>query len=117
MSASTHSPFLDANCLLQGYGIRRQDHAQRIIRHLTSLYAPELLKQLQADDAAADKQGRPGITFCVEGNISAGKSTFLGYITQGNEQLQQELGVSRGDSKVTRHPCNSSCCASCCSTA
>lgn len=49
---------------------------------------------MQAADAAADSQNRPGITFCVEGNISAGKSTFLNYITQDNEELQQELGVS-----------------------
>eukprot|EP00878_Enallax_costatus_P013182 GHUV01013779.1.p1 GENE.GHUV01013779.1~~GHUV01013779.1.p1 ORF type:complete len:438 (+),score=151.09 GHUV01013779.1:893-2206(+) len=78
----------------QGYGIKRQDCAQRIVRHLTSLYAPELAKQLQAADAAADTAVRgPGLTFCVEGNISAGKSTFLGYITEGNEELQHELGV------------------------
>jgi len=48
----------------------------------------------QLEEAAAGTKVGPEITFCVEGNISAGKSTFLGYITNNNPDLQQELGVS-----------------------
>jgi len=91
---------------LQELGIRRQDHAQRIVHHITAVYAQDLHLQLmqqqqqqqqwQLEEAAAaapiTKVG-PEITFCVEGNISAGKSTFLGYITNNNPDLQQELGV------------------------
>lgn len=79
----------------QDLGIKRQDHAQRIITHLTSIYAPELHSQLQlaAGDASSADQKGPQITLCVEGNISAGKSTFLGYITNNNEELQGTLGV------------------------
>jgi hypothetical protein len=54
--------------------------------------------QLEAAAAASSAEGseaRPAITFCVEGNISAGKSTFLGYITNNNEELQEALGVSQ----------------------
>jgi hypothetical protein len=83
---------------LQELGIKRQDHAQRIVTHLTSVYAPELHMQLEAAAAASSAEGseaRPAITFCVEGNISAGKSTFLGYITNNNEELQEALGVSQ----------------------
>ncbi|WIA28596.1 hypothetical protein OEZ86_011136 [Tetradesmus obliquus] len=82
---------------LQELGIKRQDHAQRIVTHLTSVYAPELHMQLEAAAAAAGSaegaEPRPAITFCVEGNISAGKSTFLGYITNNNEELREALGV------------------------
>jgi hypothetical protein len=89
----------DAACL-QELGIKRQDHAQRIAAHLTSVYAPELHMQLEAAAAARRAEGvepGPAITFCVEGNISAGKSTFLGYITNNNQELQEALGVSRRD--------------------
>jgi hypothetical protein len=87
---------------LRRLGIRRQDHAQRIITHITSVYAPDLHSEMQAMAAAATSAGgvplpqatpRPDVTLCVEGNISAGKSTFLGYITANNEDLQRELGV------------------------
>lgn len=86
---------------MQELGIKRQDHAQRIVTHLTSVYAPELHMQLEAAAAAAGSaegaEPRPAITFCVEGNISAGKSTFLGYITNNNEELRDALGVSQGE--------------------
>jgi polynucleotide 5'-kinase involved in rRNA processing len=86
--------------LVQELGIKRQ-YARRIVTHLTSVYAPELHSQLEeasassSSSSAADAgDSRPAITFCVEGNISAGKSTFLGYITNNNEELQDALGVS-----------------------
>jgi polynucleotide 5'-kinase involved in rRNA processing len=81
--------------LVQELGIKRQ-FARRIVTHLTSVYAPELHTQLEeaaASSSATDDAG-PAITFCVEGNISAGKSTFLGYITNNNKELQEALGVS-----------------------
>ncbi|KAF6264466.1 hypothetical protein COO60DRAFT_1634365 [Scenedesmus sp. NREL 46B-D3] len=68
----------------QDLGIKRQDHAQRIVTHLTSVYAPKLHTQLEAAAAASSAEG---------GNISAGKSTFLGYITNNNAELQDALGV------------------------
>eukprot|EP00879_Flechtneria_rotunda_P004595 GHRR01004851.1.p1 GENE.GHRR01004851.1~~GHRR01004851.1.p1 ORF type:complete len:580 (+),score=187.65 GHRR01004851.1:155-1894(+) len=82
---------------LQGLGIRRQDHAQRIVSHITLVYAPELHNRLhpQSEAEQQQQQPQPKITFCVEGNISAGKSTFLGYITNNNEELQHTLGVVR----------------------
>jgi polynucleotide 5'-kinase involved in rRNA processing len=84
---------------MQELGIKRQ-FARRIVTHLTSVYAPELHTQLEeasasSSSAAADGiDAGPAITFCVEGNISAGKSTFLGYITNNNVELQEALGVS-----------------------
>ena len=69
-------------CCAQDLGIRRVDHANKIINYIQEHYAGQL----------------PLLTFCVEGNISAGKSTFLDYIRQGNEQLAGELEVRGGGS-------------------
>ena len=35
----------------------------------------------------------PRVTLCVEGNISAGKSTFLNWVAQGHPELQGMLEV------------------------
>lgn len=85
-------------CCRQGLGIRRQDHAQRIVKHITAKFDGDLHSRLQEFEGA----GQGGVvnlpptplTLCVEGNISAGKSTFLQYITNNNEDLQRQLGVS-----------------------
>lgn len=87
-------------CTLQELGIKRQDHAQRIVKHITAKFDQDLYSRLQEFEGmfVQDKQGglikTPPLTLCVEGNISAGKSTFLQYITNKNEELQQLLGVS-----------------------
>jgi hypothetical protein len=111
----------------QVLGIRRADHASRIVRHITARYEPDLHTRLASSEgdallgidssggadgssdgsssggsgSSSGKGGRskgasssPDVTLCVEGNISAGKSTFLQYITAGHEELQQQLGVS-----------------------
>jgi hypothetical protein len=94
---------LTADCcadLLQGLGIRRQDHAQRIVKHITAKFDQNLYSRLQEFEGLYVQDSRgglittPPLTLCVEGNISAGKSTFLQYITNNNEELQQQLGVS-----------------------
>jgi hypothetical protein len=77
-------------------GIKRQDHAQRIVKHITAKFDGDLHSRLQEFEGLmpAEGLGTLPLTLCVEGNISAGKSTFLEYITNNNEELQQQLGVS-----------------------
>jgi hypothetical protein len=77
---------------LQGLGIRRQDHAKSIVKHITAKFDQNLYSKLQEFEVL-DPRVLP-LTLCVEGNISAGKSTFLQYITNNNEELKQQLGVS-----------------------
>jgi polynucleotide 5'-kinase involved in rRNA processing len=77
-------------------GIKRQDHAQRIVKHITAKFDGDLHSRLQEFEGLMPVEGLGTLplTLCVEGNISAGKSTFLEYITNNNEELQQQLGVS-----------------------
>jgi polynucleotide 5'-kinase involved in rRNA processing len=86
---------------MQKLGIKRQDHAQRIVKHITAKFNQDLYSRLQEFEGLYVPDNRGGLvstttplTLCVEGNISAGKSTFLQYITNNNEELQQQLGVS-----------------------
>lgn len=85
---------------MQKLGIKRQDHAQRIVKHITAKFDQDLYSRLQEFEGLYVPDSRGGLvtttplTLCVEGNISAGKSTFLQYITNNNEELQQQLGVS-----------------------
>ena len=51
-------------------------------------------------DEEVEKAGGPSttgrskrVTLCVEGNISAGKSTFLKWVSQGNPELRDMLEV------------------------
>lgn len=68
------------------------------MKHITAKFDGDLHSRLQEFEGA----GHGGVvnltptplTLCVEGNISAGKSTFLQYITNNNEDLQRQLGVS-----------------------
>ncbi len=67
-------------------GIRKQ-HCQNIVRHLA---------ELQRDDetaAAALANPNRRITLCVEGNISAGKSSFLQRILKGSVELRDIVEV------------------------
>lgn len=80
--------------VLQDLGIKRQDHAKSIVKHITAKFDQNLYSKLQEFEVvSSDSRGLP-LTLCVEGNISAGKSTFLQYITNNNEELRQQLGVS-----------------------
>lgn len=95
-----------SGCAMQKLGIKRQDHAQRIVKHITAKFDQDLYSRLQEFEGLYVPDSRGGLvtttplTLCVEGNISAGKSTFLQYITNNNETLQQQLGVSG----CWRHP-------------
>ena len=67
-------------------GIRKQ-HCQNIVRHLAELQ--------RDDDTAAAALANPNrrITLCVEGNISAGKSSFLQRILKGSVELRDIVEV------------------------
>lgn len=67
-------------------GIRRQ-HGQNIVRHLAEAQ--------QDGEAAAAALANPKrrITLCVEGNISAGKSSFLQRILKGSVELRDIVEV------------------------
>ena len=67
-------------------GIRRQ-HCQNIVRHLAEAQ--------QDGEAAAAALANPNrrITLCVEGNISAGKSSFLQRILKGSVELRDIVEV------------------------
>jgi hypothetical protein len=92
----------------QEVGIRRQDHRQKVVDYIQKNFASGAWAQATAEAAAAAAAaagpGRPFVTspsmltFCVEGNISAGKSTFLQYITEqrgvGREVLATDTKVS-----------------------
>lgn len=47
------------------------------------------------------------VTLCVEGNISAGKSTFLKWVSQGNPELREMLEVSMQQADQTHTCCYS----------
>lgn len=81
--------------LQEELGIKRQDHARRIVQHITAKFDGDLHSRLQEFEGVPllDVSSTTPLTLCVEGNISAGKSTFLQYITNNNEELQQQLGV------------------------
>ncbi|KAK9843834.1 hypothetical protein WJX81_008356 [Elliptochloris bilobata] len=67
-------------------GIRRQ-HCHNIVRHLAEAQ--------RDDEAAAGALANPNrrITLCVEGNISAGKSSFLQRILKGSVELRDIVEV------------------------
>lgn len=67
-------------------GIRNKAHLDNIIA--------DLLDQATAEQGLDTLNHKPRLTFCVEGNISAGKSSFLDYITNGSPTLQEALSVS-----------------------
>ena len=68
-------------CLLQGkVGIKQKRHRENIA---------EFIKQLVQDDEALKRY----VTLSVEGNISAGKSTFLNGITAHCPDLQDLVHV------------------------
>ena len=67
-------------------GIRRQ-HGQNIVRHLAEMHTDGKAA------AAALANPKRRITLCVEGNISAGKSSFLQRILKGSVELRDIVEV------------------------
>lgn len=60
---------------LQELGIRNKLHVDNIVSYIRELVPAG------------------GVTVAVEGNISAGKSTFLSLVTEGNEELKRSLQI------------------------
>lgn len=70
-------------------GIRNKNYAGKIAAHLETLGPDE---ESRGDEQEQQQQQRkPRVTLCVEGNISAGKSTFLKMMTRF--QLQEIVEV------------------------
>eukprot|EP00850_Spirogloea_muscicola_P008875 SM000048S16587 [mRNA] locus=s48:664225:666559:+ [translate_table: standard] len=67
-------------------GIHFKHHAARITDFVKSTVEEEQSKSTEA-------AGRQRLTFCVEGNISVGKSTFLQTIAQQTAQLQELVEI------------------------
>ncbi len=65
--------------------------------HHCSVIATDIKQKVDEEVADAEgpstsrKSGR--VTLCVEGNISAGKSTFLNWVAQGHPELDGMLEV------------------------
>ncbi|KAK9902878.1 hypothetical protein WJX75_009597 [Coccomyxa subellipsoidea] len=73
---------------LQGeIGIRNKRHCTDIVKHLADLETPS------QDQAEAEQRKRNKVTLCVEGNISAGKSTFLQKLLKSSVELRDIIEV------------------------
>ena len=70
-------------------GVRRGDYATKIATHVATLPEPE------ADDASTTPARGTDrrVTLCVEGNISAGKSSFLRFLADECVELQDVVEV------------------------
>jgi hypothetical protein len=70
-----------AEYLHRDVGLSKKAHADAIAEYVKLTLAVDAARTI-----GAPRGGQ--ITLCVEGNISAGKSTFLADIIQGSETLQ-----------------------------
>lgn len=77
-------------CLIvQGeIGIRNKRHCTDIVKHLAELETPP------NNPEEADRRRRNKVTLCVEGNISAGKSSFLQKLLKTSVELRDIIEVS-----------------------
>lgn len=71
-------------------GIRNKNYAGKIAAHLETL-GPDEESRGDEQEQQQQQQRKPRVTLCVEGNISAGKSTFLDMLTRF--QLQEIVEV------------------------
>lgn len=70
----------------ESIGIRKI-HCNYIVKHLNELEA------LPEDVQEAERRKRSKVTLCVEGNISAGKSTFLQKLLKSSVELRDIIEV------------------------
>ena len=67
--------------------------------HLCGVIATDIKQKVDTEEETTDGPStsrRPRrVTLCVEGNISAGKSTFLNWVAQGHPELDGMLEVAR----------------------
>ena len=74
--------------LVQGeIGIRNKRHCTDIVKHLADLEMPS------QNQEEAERRKRNKVTLCVEGNISAGKSTFLQKLLKSSVELRDIIEV------------------------
>ncbi|GAQ83246.1 deoxynucleoside kinase [Klebsormidium nitens] len=73
-------------------GVKQQMWARKIVEHVEE----QIQKQDSATDetAGAENTRKKPLTFCVEGNISVGKSTFLRQIVTKTILLQELVDIS-----------------------
>ena len=50
-------------------------------------------EETAAEGGASSSKPNGRVTLCMEGNISAGKSTFLRWVASGNPELEEILEV------------------------
>lgn len=83
-----------AKFLQEDVGLSKKAHADAIAEFVRQTVSSSLSDGEDAEEAPPRTSGSPRgeqITLCVEGNISAGKSTFLADIIDGSETLKVRL--------------------------
>lgn len=70
-----------------------------IRKHHCTVIASDIKQKVDEETAeeggASTSKASKRVTLCMEGNISAGKSTFLQWVASGNPELEEILEVCR----------------------